>query len=117
MRLNDSRTGLKSWGVAVVVAAYFVIAMNLVADPFTYAPRDALLGFRRVNGTKELLVNLGPSSAFFNAAPGEVVPITGFSPAQLINAFTADFSDLRWSVAAAVTDADGGDPSIPETTL
>ena len=103
--------------VMALVSSTLALVSQLNAEPFVYNARDVLLGFRRVNGTKELLVNLGPSSNYFNAAPGAVIPITGFVPAQLANAFTADLSNLRCSVSAAVVTADGGDPSIPRSTL
>jgi hypothetical protein len=101
----------------IAAACLLVAAGSAVAEPFIYSARDVLLGFRRVNGTKELLVNLGASSNFFNATPGAVIPMTGFFPGQLVNAFTDDLSALRWSVSAAVISADGGDTNIPRTTL
>lgn len=87
-----------------------------VAQTFAYTPRDLLLGFRQTGATSELLVNLGPVTAFSQAKPGAMIPIAQLSAEQLKNAFST-LDNLQWSVIAGVRVADGGDPAIPESTV
>lgn len=98
----------------LAIASFGAIAAH--AEPFIYTPRDLLLGMRLPDGVAELVVNLGPVSRFSTATPGSIINISGFTPAQVEEAFGTT-SGILWSAAAAVKVADGGDASFPEVTL
>jgi len=86
------------------------------AAPFIYQPRDLILGFRKDGGSFELEVNVGQASRYYNASAGSTFTISQFTIAQLSDSFS-DFSSLQWSVGGTVRLGDGGDTSIPVSTL
>lgn len=102
-------------GIALACVFWLGAAENS-ASTFVYTPRDLLLGFRRGGNTSEMVVNLGQASAYANATPGSVIPITQFTAEQLTRAFTV-FEGIQWSVAGTTRIGDEGDPSVPEGTL
>jgi len=63
-----------------------------------------------------MVVNLGQASNYFNATPGSTITVTKFSSNQLQTAF-GTLNGLKWAVCGGVFSGDGGDPSIPNTTL
>ena len=95
-----------------------VAVSRLVAAPFTFQatnlPPDLLLGFRQNGGAQELVVDLGPVSRFYAAAPGSKLTITEFTAAQFTNAF-AGLDNIGFAVFGAVR-ADG-DPVRPLQTV
>jgi len=86
------------------------------AAPFIYQPRDLILGFRKSGGSFELEVNVGQASRYYNATAGSTFPISEFTVAQLTDSFS-DFNTLQWSVGGTVRLGDGGDTSVPVSTL
>src|SRR5262245_60033859 len=86
------------------------------ADPFIYHPRDLILGFRKNGGSFELEVNVGPASKFYTASPGSTFTIDQFTAAQLTDAIS-DYGGMQWSIGGTVRLGDGGDTSIPVSTL
>ena len=103
--------------IAFVSASTFLAATSqLLAEPFVYTGRDLLLGFRQADSVSELIVNIGPASRYYGAAPGENFGITGFSSEQLNTAFST-LDGVFWSVVGTTRSADGGDPTIPNATI
>ena len=92
------------------------LSQTLSAAPFTYQARDLILGFRKTGGSFELEVNVGPASRYYNATPGSSFTISEYTINQLTDSFS-DFNDLQWSAAATVRLGDGGDTSIPVSTV
>src|SRR4051794_13851601 len=92
------------------------IFQSASAAPFVYQPRDLILGFRKSGGSFELEVNLGQASRYYEASAGSTFTVNQFTVAQLTDSFS-DFNDLQWSVGGTVRLGDGGDGSVPVSTL
>lgn len=94
------------------------LVASLEAAPFVFAPTnlppDLLVGFRKTGGASELVVDIGPVSRFYSAAPGSVLQITEFSPA-LFSSTLGNPSSVAFSVFAAVRVE--GDPDRPLHSL
>ena len=102
--------------VFALASTTLVMAGELAAAPFAYTGRDLLLGFRQPDSVSEMVVNLGHASNYFKATPGSLITIKQFTPTQLQTAFST-LNGLLWSVSGTTRLGDGGDPSIPDTTL
>ena len=91
--------------------AAFVAAITALASPhlahaqfFNYTAKgDLMAGFRKPGvGTYELVVNLGNITTFVALTPGTTIPVSGFSPAQLTDAFP-NYNNLQWSAFSTFT--------------
>lgn len=101
---------------ATLVAGALLLAQApLPAQTFNYTNGDLVAGFRLPGGSSDLVVNLGPASAFENLAPRSVVPITNLAFGQLADALPT-LDGVRWSVAAAMR-GNYSDPHAPLQTL
>lgn len=98
-----SRNGSRILAVLAIVLPATVTMVG--AQQFTYSNKgDLLLGFRKTGANQanfEVVVNIGSITTFESLAPGASVAVTGYTPAQLGNAFQ-DLNNLQWSVSAAV---------------
>jgi hypothetical protein len=84
---------------------------GLSGAPFVYAPGDLLLTLRQPGNATDLVVNLGPASAFSAVPAGKVEVITRLAP-TLLNATFPSLNGLAWSVLAA-----NRPPVVPEFPL
>ncbi len=93
----------------------FLMLCAAAASAINYSNLNLTLVFTTDGGANEMVVDLGPASAFYNAAPGSTVAITRFSGTSLSTAFSA-VDGLRWSVSGSVVGANGTVPH-PRNTV
>ena len=83
--------------LALLSSSQFVSAQYFTVTGYG----DMLAGFRKTGsnkGTYELVVNIGNVTNFLSVSPGSTIPVTGFSPSQLTDAFSTGYGNLQWSV-------------------
>lgn len=89
-------------------AALAVAGVALSASAFTYNPEDLILGFRSASAY-DFVVDIGPSSGFYNIPFNTNFTITAFSGAQLTSVF-GSLDNLTFSVAGDVRTSGGANP-------
>lgn len=89
------------------------------AQTFTYAPRDLILSLRQSGNATDVAINLGPASQYYGGLGGGApVDLTSrYNPADLQSTYGVGLANVSWSVAGAVAAGDGGDASVPTSTL
>lgn len=95
----------------LAVAAMLAGVPGLSGAPFLYAPGDLLLTLRQPGNAADLVVNLGPASAFSAVPPGKAQVVAQVDP-TLLNATFPTLNGLAWSVLAA-----NRPPVVPEFPL
>ena len=113
--------------MAVLALASVVLLTPVVhAATATIVPAmgDLILGFRATGApgqTSNLEVDLGSMSQFYNATPGQVIPLPGLSVQDLNNVFGTSWftrTDLSWGAVATTGRAAGTpDNHAPVYTL
>ncbi len=90
-------TGRAPWASAALMA---VTTASLHAAPFVYAPGDLVLTLRQSGAASDLVVNLGPATAFSTLAAGSTLALARVDPA-LVTATFPSLNGLTWHVAGA----------------
>jgi len=98
---------------ASAVTPFVLWTASTFAGPFVYNSRDLLLGFRNSSSANDFIVDIGPASTYYGAAPGTFT-IGGFTGAQLTSVF-GSMNSLSFSVFGDVRSS--GDTSYPLNTL
>lgn len=91
--------------VSALLAAMLLLSA-LPASAITYSNLNLTLVFTTDGGANEMVVDLGPASGFYNAAPGSSFPISRLSANSLSAAFSG-VDGLIWSVSGSVVGANG----------
>lgn len=94
---TSKATGRAPWATAALMAA---ITASLHAAPFAYAPGDLVLTLRQSGAASDLVVNLGPATAFSTLAPGSSLALSRVDPALITTTFPS-LNALSWAVAGA----------------
>jgi hypothetical protein len=104
------------------VAGMALMTPVMEAQTFTYTPRDLILSLRQTSGTgsaTDVAINLGPASQYYGGlGSGSPVDLTSYyNPADLQSTYGVSLANVSWSIAGGVATGDGGDPSVPVSTL
>lgn len=94
---TPNATGRAPWASAALMA---VTTASLHAAPFVYAPGDLVLTLRQSGAASDLVVNLGPATAFSTLAAGSTLALARVDPA-LVTATFPSLNGLTWHVAGA----------------
>lgn len=94
---TPNATGRAPWASAALMA---VTTASLHAAPFVYAPGDLVLTLRQSGAASDLVVNLGPATAFSTLAAGSTLALARVDP-TLVAATFPSLNALSWSVAGA----------------
>jgi hypothetical protein len=110
--------------VLLALASVAMLTPAVQAQTISAGLGDLILGFRTANEPGSLVnleVNLGSVSNLYNAAPGQVIPLTGLSVADLIGTYGSGWhlrTDLYWGAAASWGRTSGSpDGHAPASTM
>ena len=113
----------KSAGLRPLVLAAFALAGlsgSAQAQIFTASNSDLYLTFRKVTPYTEnndAVVDIGHASIYRNASVGTTMPVTGFTPTQLVPGAFASLNNLNWAVFGWCLAPSASYPNIVSDTV
>ncbi len=94
------------WRITAQLFPALCLLWTLSASAINYSNLNMVAVFTTDGGSSDIVVDLGPASQFYSAAPGSTFSITRYSGASLSNAFSS-FDSLKWSAFGSIVGTNG----------